>query len=194
MTVMPATRSETARHAILAATSELLATEGYDHLTIEGIAARAKVGKPTIYRWWPSKSALIAECLVDQALLPDTFLPANTGDVVGDITRWLDVVFPWVMTGSNSELIRSLVAAGVDNPQVANELSKRLGATPESLEGRLAAAVESGDLLPDTPVRHITDALIGAIILRSISGEGFADGDAARYVRAGLAGHTTSQT
>ncbi|MGO7983441.1 helix-turn-helix domain-containing protein, partial [Rhizobium johnstonii] len=57
-------RSEVARMAILEATARQFEARGYDQLTMEGIAAEAKVGKQTIYRWWPSKSALVADCLI----------------------------------------------------------------------------------------------------------------------------------
>ncbi len=50
-------RSEVARAAILTAASALLDEAGCAALTIEGIAARAGVGKRTIYRWWPTKGA-----------------------------------------------------------------------------------------------------------------------------------------
>ena len=70
-----AARSEKARLAILQATAELIAINGYEHLTIEGIAARAKVGKPTIYRWWASKSELINHT---DAMIPTTQKPTRT--------------------------------------------------------------------------------------------------------------------
>ena len=54
-------RSEEGHQAILQAAKEELEEVGYPALTIEGIAARARVGKQTIYRWWPSKAALLSQ-------------------------------------------------------------------------------------------------------------------------------------
>ncbi|ORB81012.1 TetR/AcrR family transcriptional regulator, partial [Mycobacterium timonense] len=50
----PRRRSEKSRTAIVTATRELLLERGFDGLTIEAVAARAGVGKQTIYRWWPA--------------------------------------------------------------------------------------------------------------------------------------------
>ena len=55
----PGTRSDTSRRAILDAAFKLVGEVGYAKLTMEGIAARAGVGKQTIYRWWPSKGAVL---------------------------------------------------------------------------------------------------------------------------------------
>jgi AcrR family transcriptional regulator len=49
--------------AILDAALQLLAEEGYEHMSIESVAQRAGVGKPTIYRRWPSKQAMVIEAL-----------------------------------------------------------------------------------------------------------------------------------
>ena len=56
-------RSEAARQAILTAAQEELLARGVGELTIEGIAARAGVGKQTIYRWWPSKADVVLEAM-----------------------------------------------------------------------------------------------------------------------------------
>src|SRR5262249_49741082 len=69
-------RSQQSHQAILAATLALLGDGGYRAATIEGIAARAGVGKQTIYRWWPSRAALVMEAyeqrVVGRELKPDT--------------------------------------------------------------------------------------------------------------------------
>ncbi|SRR6266567_1727401 len=56
-------RSVEAQQAILDATIKLLAEQGFDGMSIEEVAARAGVGKTTIYRWWDSKEALALEAL-----------------------------------------------------------------------------------------------------------------------------------
>src|SRR5258708_39963572 len=58
-------RSEASRKAILDATYELLETVGFHQMSIEGVAARAGVGKATIYRWWRSKGVLAVEAFME---------------------------------------------------------------------------------------------------------------------------------
>ena len=54
-------RSENARQAILRSTLKLLRKGSFGQLSIEAIAADAGVGKATVYRWWPSKGALVVD-------------------------------------------------------------------------------------------------------------------------------------
>src|SRR5690606_25306680 len=75
----PRRRSERSRRAILDAARTLVAETGYPKLTIEAVAARAGVGKQTIYRWWPSKGALLLDAVLalsqtaeGDITLPDT--------------------------------------------------------------------------------------------------------------------------
>ena len=84
-------RNEGTHRAILAATVELLESDGYGRLTIDGIAARAGVGKQTIYRWWPGKAALVMEAFIGagEERVPEPDL----GDVVSDLEAILIAVF-----------------------------------------------------------------------------------------------------
>ena len=69
----PARRSERSRRAILDAALELLTEHGYAELTIEAVAARAGVGKQTIYRWWSGKGAVVLDMMgktVNQVISP----------------------------------------------------------------------------------------------------------------------------
>jgi AcrR family transcriptional regulator len=58
-------RSNSARQAILTAAFALLEEEGFERLSIEGVAARAGVGKTTIYRWWPTKGVMAVEAFLE---------------------------------------------------------------------------------------------------------------------------------
>src|SRR5688572_3560572 len=88
MTPNTARRNETSRRAILTAAFDLLQEVGYAKLSIEGVAARAGVGKQTIYRWWPSKGAVLFDAFLmlsegaegEPPVLPDT------GDLEADLT------------------------------------------------------------------------------------------------------------
>src|SRR5438309_8646329 len=60
-------RSEEARRAVLAASAQLVERHGYGALTMEGIARSAGVSKQTVYRWWPSKAAVVLEALNEGA-------------------------------------------------------------------------------------------------------------------------------
>ncbi len=76
-------RRESSRLAILAAALALCREEGYARLSVEAIAARAGVGKQTIYRWWPSKGAVLLEAL-EREVAGSANVP-DTGDIVADM-------------------------------------------------------------------------------------------------------------
>ena len=69
-------RSEQARQAILRTTLKILGKNGFSDFKIEEVAARASVGKATVYRWWPNKGALIADAFASSTTrklrFPDT--------------------------------------------------------------------------------------------------------------------------
>lgn len=171
--------------AILEATARQFAERGYDHLTMEGIAADAKVGKQTIYRWWSSKGALVADCLIEGLLLPDDLNTPNTGDIRADLATWLGRIFALRDHPSGDALMRSLVSAAAENADTGRLLNESLGAS-STLLIRLQAAVDDAQLGPDAPLREIGEALVGVVILRVISRVPFEPGDAARVVEAVL--------
>ena len=74
-------RSAAAREAILDRDGTISRRQGYDQLTIEGIAKEAGVGKQTIYRWWRSRGALIAECLTEAVSFRLDLAAPDTGDL-----------------------------------------------------------------------------------------------------------------
>ena len=87
-------RSENARQAILRSTIKLLRHVGFADLSIEAIAADAKVGKATVYRWWPNKGALVVDAFAstteEELHFPDS--GSVFKDVRGQMKQWLGVL------------------------------------------------------------------------------------------------------
>jgi AcrR family transcriptional regulator len=161
-------RSEAARQAILHATARLFAERGYDQLTVEGVAAEAGVGKQTIYRWWRSKGELVAECLIEDLLLPSAFTLPDTGDLRADLRSWIEQVARVVQVPDGAALIHSLIAAAAQNADVGARLRDSLGGS-ESLEGRLRAGAAAGQLRADAPFDVLAEAFIGAIVINALA-------------------------
>ena len=161
-------RSEAARVAVLEATARLFAARGYDHLTMEGVAAEAGVSKQTIYRWWPSKGAIVADCLLEGRLLIDSLAPPDNGDVRADLVGWIGEVFGVAERAVGETLLQSVIAAAADNPDVGQRLHDAL-AVEGSIIDRLQLGVDAGQLAEDAPVDELAEALVGAVILRALS-------------------------
>lgn len=77
-------RSEKSQAAILNAVDALLKEKGGSALSIEAIAKRAKVGKPTLYRWWPSLADIVLEAAFRRA---DTSIPVPSSESLRDMLR-----------------------------------------------------------------------------------------------------------
>lgn len=155
------TRSEASRQAIFGATRTLLAEQGYDGLTIERVAAHAGVGKQTIYRWWHSKSALVAECIADggPALSLEVPVP-DTGDLLADLESWLAIMARYAAEPQAAALLRGLISATAESPLVAERMYSQvtLGA-----ELALSRRISGGHEVSHRH-RSATTAVLGAFI------------------------------
>lgn len=169
--------------AILEATARVFAERGYDHLSIERIAGEAGVAKQTIYRWWPSKGALVAECLLEGMLLPAQLVPRDTGDLSKDLAAWLDEVFALLGGAAGEKLFRSLIAAAAQNADVAGRLREKLG-VGSSLTERFERAVAAGQLSATAPLQEVSEALVGAVIVRALIRAPREPGDQRRIIDA----------
>jgi AcrR family transcriptional regulator len=105
---------------ILDAALDILAEEGYERMTIDMVAARAKAGKATLYRRWPSKTELVIDAVacmknssIDYANLPDT------GTLRGDLVALIKPV----SINDNEKKLRvmaGLVSLIARNPELAD--------------------------------------------------------------------------
>lgn len=101
-------RGEFLENDILQAVWDGLAEVGYTHLTMEGVAARAKTNKPSIYRRWPKKSELVIASLRKQLSERDIVIP-NTGSLRSDLLNLLYNITK-TMKGIGAETLHGLMA------------------------------------------------------------------------------------
>jgi AcrR family transcriptional regulator len=156
----PTRRSERSHTAILEATRHLVTTVGYDNMTIEGIAARAGVGKQTIYRWWPSKAAVVLDMWAPE-VHPRLGFP-DTGDLAADLKTQLKAVVALAEDESFGQSFRALVAESQYDAQFAAQLIARIfGPRIEACKQRLRAAQEAGQLRTDVDPDIAIDLFYG---------------------------------
>jgi AcrR family transcriptional regulator len=160
-------RNVKSHHAILRATRELVREAGYARLTIEGIAAKAGVGKSTIYRWWRSKGELVVEALAEVLEARPT---PDSGDTRQDLTAIVHQAMALYdeETGTRA-IIAGLVSDMHHNPDFAEALRKRL-IRPRRTGNREAIerAIARGDLAADTDVELLIDLLAAPIAYRAL--------------------------
>lgn len=152
--------------AIFDATLELLADRGYDGLTIEGVAERAKVNKTTIYRWWPSKAALLGAALIEAPLL-GLEIP-DTGSLRSDLEALVSTALTLFTRPPISRIAVAALGAASDSPELAAHartfFADRLARERPIFE----RAVSRGELPPEADPMLLMDLLAGAVWVRVV--------------------------
>jgi AcrR family transcriptional regulator len=158
-------RSERARTAILAATAELIRTAGYANTSIEAIAATAGVGKQTIYRWWPSKAAVVLDMWAPQVHPRIEF--GDSGDLAADLKAQLKAVIDLGSDPDFGPWFRALVADSQHDDQLAEQLLDRIFRPRiAALKDRLRAAQAAGQLRPGIDLDIAIDLFYGGFYHR----------------------------
>lgn len=167
-------RSSRSHQAILAATTQLLAEVGYTALTIEGVAARAGVGKATVYRWWPSKAALVIETLSTAVVMPS--LP-ESGDLRQDLLTVVRAIVATYAESPVAAVIPALAADLMHDPEMAERFRNEMIRPRRSAVAQiLRRAAERGELRPDFDADLLLDMYAGAVFYRVlVSGEPVTD-------------------
>ena len=153
-------RSDQSHRAILQAAREVLEQVGYRDMTIEAIAARAGVGKKTIYRWWPSKAAVVLEALTSHT---EEHVPfPDTGSLEGDLLGYFERSFPGLQ-GKSGTVLSGLAAEAQLDPEFARKF-QRMFIVPrkQELVALLQRGLQRGELAPETNLEVLADLIYGA--------------------------------
>ena len=158
-------RSEESRQSILRSTLKLLQQDGgFADLTIEGIAADANVGKTTVYRWWPTKAALVADAFAASADNELRF--PNTGSVYTDINLQMRGLIR-IFRSQRGKVVAALLAGGQSDPELLEAYRDRfLWPRRRQAYETLQRGVDRGELPVGSDFDLILDSLYGPILMR----------------------------
>ena len=151
---------------ILDATLEILNDKGYAGLTVDGVAARTGVGRPTIYRRWRSKPALVIAALTQS---PNLSLTPDTGTLRDDLMAFQRDQVMIMDRPASRRITAGLVADLVSDPELAETyLGDYVRLRQTSVREALQRGIERGELRADADLSLIYDLLIGPLFMRSV--------------------------
>lgn len=161
----PDPRAVRSREAILAAASELLRQEGPAGVTHQRVAARAEVGRATVYRHWPRPETLLTDAMASVRL--PFFL-----DPVSPVRPWLkrqlrvladELALPEVLA-----VTAALVQGAVWDSAITARRDKLAATVSRQLRAALAIAEEAGELRPAVDLHDASALLVGPVLYRSV--------------------------
>ena len=158
-------RSEESRQSILRSTLKLLTQDGgFPELSIEAIAADANVGKTTVYRWWPTKAALVADAFFASAEEELQF--PNTGSVQKDMSLQMRRLIR-IFRSQRGKVVAALLAGGQSDPELIEAFRDRfLWPRRRQAYQTLQRGIDRGELPADSDLDLILDSLYGPIYMR----------------------------
>ncbi|GAA2971632.1 hypothetical protein GCM10010460_02820 [Microbacterium terrae] len=129
------------------------------------IAERAGVGRQTLYRWWPSKQAIVAACVLEDVLPVQPMVADSSGDLRADLRAWMADSAAALAGDDSSALFRGLLAAAASDAHAADALEARLSRPiRQAITAAFAAAGHPGD--PAVTADILIGALLNAIVTR----------------------------
>jgi AcrR family transcriptional regulator len=161
-------RSETSRKAILDATYDLLKTVGFHQMSIEGVAARAGVGKATIYRWWSSKGVLAVEAFME-AIAPSIAF-RETASARADIERQMKLLAE-AYRGKAGEILKEMIGFSQCDAEMRESFFVGyLKTRREAAKAALQRGIDQGEFQSNLDPEVLVDALYGPLIYRMLTG------------------------
>lgn len=178
----PRRRDPAVHQAILDATVLLLERNGYRSLTIEAIAAQARVGKQTIYRWWRNKAELVMEAYI--AAGTQRVPEVDTGDVATDLEA---ILIPVFTLNADYRSGGAMANKGMmAEAQLDPEFHRIYAALHRSWWGPLATVLERaqarGQIRTDVQPQDLVDIMLGASWYRVLLEHGPLDEAFARLI------------
>jgi AcrR family transcriptional regulator len=177
-------RSEQAEQAIIEATLDLFAEKGFEGVCVELVAARAGVGKATIYRRWPNKEELL---LAAFGSLKSPFPEPKGVSVREDLLAMVEVMCADKADPRKARRYALLLGEGEKYPRLMARYKETVvQPRRDAMRAVMRRGIETGELRPDTDVEVAMLTLTGAIMAQEKSEDGTLDGDFAVRLVDGL--------
>lgn len=155
--------------AVFAATLDALADGGYGALTIEGVAARSGVAKTTIYRWWPSKAALVIDAIAPVFESVNPVAGAAGDDLRADLLAAVRRVIDGFQARLEGVVMAGLVADLARDPEMAEAYRERIVRPRRAaVTALLEEWQDRGRIRADADLEVVQDLYVGPIYYRSL--------------------------
>ncbi|MQY03322.1 TetR/AcrR family transcriptional regulator [Actinomadura macrotermitis] len=164
----PRYRSERSHKAILDAALKLCLEQGFAKTSVDAIAKEAGVGKQTIYRWWPSKTAVLVEAINRLGATSVGF--PDTGDIYADLRTQMVAVAEYFRT-TESSTYREVIGAAQSDPAAAQAILDTL-VTPrvQDCRRRLERAQQQGQIRADADLDDVVELIYAPLYYRLLLG------------------------
>lgn len=149
---------------------------GYEAVTIEGLAAEAEVSKQTIYRWWPSKAAILGEALLEGGLPGADVAVPYTTDLAADLRAWFSAMSASLADADGVAIARALIVITASDPELGLALNEKLAAPiREWVADRMSLAIIAGDVRDDADAAAIADQFVAMASYAALLGRPLGD-------------------
>lgn len=165
-TSIGAQRNPASQEAILQAATVILAERGPGSFSIEAVAKRAKAGKPTIYRWWPNKAALLLDAYHRQK---NPNLHTDTGDLQRDLTWFLTELLAFWRRGGCGAIFRSVIAEAQTDQAASEALAAYLAERRKHLGAQIRAAQARENIGAEMNPELVAEMLSGFAWIRLLT-------------------------
>jgi AcrR family transcriptional regulator len=151
---------------ILDTTLELLDEHGYGNFRVDDVAARTGIAKSTIYRRWPSKSALVAASV--QLLYLGRVTVPDTGSLRTDLTALLTNSYQLLIKGSG-RVFEGLIRESGQRPELVDVVAQTMHARRRFYFHVFNRAIARGEIPPETDTGLAIDLLLGPLWVRLLT-------------------------
>ena len=161
-------RSQKTTTAVLESAYELMASQGLAAASIDAVARHSKVSKMTIYKWWPSREALLIDAFLNEASL---ILPlSSAGDAATRLRRHV-VAYAEALVGEFGKVQLAVISECIANTGSAAIFCERyLKFRRDAIIAIIAAGQKEGSITAAGAPADLYDAIYGSLFYRSIFG------------------------